>query len=667
MAQYAAQLHDAFLVYAHVLNESLTLNKSVRDGRWMLNSTAGVYKGKSLELPLKSVVKGILFSQGALSNVTIAFDGSRVPRFVFYGVGTDNEPEKLILIEMDRRGKDATLSLFYRPEEEQNMVWKGRARPKAVPDCGFTGANCPPSFIQQYQTYVILAACVAMLFIAAVIILIVIAIRAKQKERERLDALWKIPYYELTKSTEKDTTCSFVSGLSATNSKVLNTKKETDKICYFYYGLDALTAYKHSVLIRFDEATNAEFRQMRRIEHDNLNRFVGISLNAGLVYSLWRFCARGTLQEVITKGSLPIDNVFMQSLMSDIVTGLKYIHESPMAVHGRLTSQNCSVDDRWQVKLSYYGMSCIKSVEQKTAEEKLWTAPEILRGDADDLGTKEGDVYSFAIIASELITKRPAWDLDNRMESPEEIVRMVSKPAKNPFRPGLDTGEVADVMSSLINLIQDCWSEAPKYRPTTNEVQKLLKSMQKGKKLNLMDHVMNTLENYASSLEEEVEERMKELVAEKKKSDALLYRMLPKQVADKLKLGESVEPESYEVVTIFFSDVVSFTTLASKCTPMQVVALLNGLYTFFDEMISRQDVYKVETIGDGYLCASGLPNRNGQEHVKAICDLSLELISGLRRFQIPHLPNETLNIRVGINTGASNLFHSTLLRLAQIR
>ncbi|KIH60707.1 hypothetical protein ANCDUO_09029, partial [Ancylostoma duodenale] len=84
-----------------------------------------------------------------------------------------------------------------------------------------------------------------------------------------------------------------------------------------------------------------------------------------------------------------------------------------------------------------------------------------------------------------------------------------------------------------------------------------------------MDHVMNTLENYASSLEAEVEERMKELVAEKKKSDMLLYRMLPKQVADKLKAGQPIEPESYDNVTIFFSDVVSFTTLASKGTPMQ--------------------------------------------------------------------------------------------------
>ncbi|KIH43025.1 hypothetical protein ANCDUO_26981, partial [Ancylostoma duodenale] len=107
-----------------------------------------------------------------------------------------------------------------------------------------------------------------------------------------------------------------------------------------------------------------------------------------------------------------------------------------------------------------------------------------------------------------------------------------------------------------------------------------------------MDHVVNTLENYASSLESEVEERMKELVAEKKKSDLLLYRMLPREVADRLKMGHSVEPESYDSVTVFFSDVVGFTTLASKGSPMQVVTLLNDLYTLFDGTISKHDVYK---------------------------------------------------------------------------
>ncbi|EYC34735.1 hypothetical protein Y032_1537g3913, partial [Ancylostoma ceylanicum] len=123
------------------------------------------------------------------------------------------------------------------------------------------------------------------------------------------------------------------------------------------------------------------------------------------------------------------------------------------------------------------------------------------------------------------------------------------------------------------------------------KVKQLLSSLQNGRRKNLMDHVVNTLENYASSLESEVEERMKELVAEKKKSDLLLYRMLPREVADRLKMGQSVEPESYDSVTVFFSDVVGFTTLASKGSPMQVVTLLNDLYTLFDGTISKHDVY----------------------------------------------------------------------------
>ncbi|UMM38410.1 hypothetical protein L5515_009837 [Caenorhabditis briggsae] len=138
---------------------------------------------------------------------------------------------------------------------------------------------------------------------------------------------------------------------------------------------------------------------------------------------------------------------------------------------------------------------------------------------------------------------------------------------------------------------------------------------------------------------------------EKKRSDVLLYRMLPKQVAEKLKLGQSVEPETFDCVTIFFSDVVSFTTLASRCTPLQVVNLLNDLYTTFDAIIEQHDVYKVETIGDGYLCVSGLPHRNGNEHAKEISSMSFALLKAIKTFRVPHLPKERINIRVGLHTG----------------
>ncbi|CAJ0576905.1 unnamed protein product, partial [Mesorhabditis spiculigera] len=151
-----------------------------------------------------------------------------------------------------------------------------------------------------------------------------------------------------------------------------------------------------------------------------------------------------------------------------------------------------------------------------------------------------------------------------------------------------------------------------------------------GGQQNLMDHVFGLMESYAETLEKEVEDRMSELVEEKKKSDILLYRMLPRQVADKLKLGQSVEPESFDSVTIFFSDVVQFTNLAAKCTPLQIVNLLNDLYTTFDQIIEQHSVYKVETIGDGYLCVSGLPHRNGNLHVKEICEMSLDFLRAVQ-------------------------------------
>ncbi|KHJ99212.1 adenylate/guanylate cyclase catalytic domain protein [Oesophagostomum dentatum] len=303
------------------------------------------------------------------------------------------------------------------------------------------------------------------------------------------------------------------------------------------------------------------------------------------------------------------------------------------------------------------------------ANNLLWTAPEALRNPNDER-TPEGDIYSFAIISAQLVTRSSAWNLEHRKEDADEILYMVKKGGTKALRPTLEINEDDNINPAVRcfqnHLIRDCWAENPSDRPPIDMVKSSLHSMFSSNeknsrkqmmmlcRKNLIDHILSMLESHASILEEEVEARTKELIEEKKKSDLLLYRMLPRQIADRLKLGQSVEPECYDSVTVFFSDVVSFTTIASKGTPLQVVDLLNNLYTLFDSVINEHDVYKVETIGDAYLCVSGLPNRNGNEHIKEISSMSLEFMKSLVGFRIPHLPNEALNLRVGFHTGGAS-------------
>ncbi|CAL8072985.1 unnamed protein product [Calicophoron daubneyi] len=156
---------------------------------------------------------------------------------------------------------------------------------------------------------------------------------------------------------------------------------------------------------------------------------------------------------------------------------------------------------------------------------------------------------------------------------------------------------------------------------------------------------------YSLHLEALVEERTTALQTERILTDQLLQSMLPKAVAEALRVGQHVPPEAYDQCTIYFSDIVGFTTISSMSTPFEVVGLLNKLYSAFDEIIDRYDVYKVETIGDAYMVASGVPRRNGEKHAVAITDMSLDLVSASHDFVIPHMPKEPLKIRVGLHSG----------------
>ncbi|XP_063598002.1 atrial natriuretic peptide receptor 1-like [Penaeus indicus] len=142
-----------------------------------------------------------------------------------------------------------------------------------------------------------------------------------------------------------------------------------------------------------------------------------------------------------------------------------------------------------------------------------------------------------------------------------------------------------------------------------------------------------------------------ELAYEKKRSDMLLYQMLPPSVAQQLKQHRQVSAETYESVTVYFSDIVGFTELSSESTPMQVISLLNALYKMFDSRIELYDVYKIETIGEVYMVASGVPQRIGKDHAAEIASMALDLLHGTENFLIPHMPGERIQIRMGVHSG----------------
>ncbi|XP_020364829.1 soluble guanylate cyclase 88E-like isoform X3 [Oncorhynchus tshawytscha] len=148
-----------------------------------------------------------------------------------------------------------------------------------------------------------------------------------------------------------------------------------------------------------------------------------------------------------------------------------------------------------------------------------------------------------------------------------------------------------------------------------------------------------------------LEESMKMLDYEMKKTDDLLYRMIPKPVAKRLRKGEPAVNtcEVFPDVTILFSDVVGFTRICSHITPMQVVSMLNTMYTLFDTLSEKHRVFKVETIGDAYMVVAGAPEKT-KYHAHNICDMALDMVRSIDHLKDPSNGNN-IQIRVGIHSG----------------
>jgi len=138
------------------------------------------------------------------------------------------------------------------------------------------------------------------------------------------------------------------------------------------------------------------------------------------------------------------------------------------------------------------------------------------------------------------------------------------------------------------------------------------------------------------------------LELEKAKSDKLLLNILPVRVANDLKEKGKSEPESFENVTVYFSDIVGFTNLASQLEPKILIAELNDIFTVFDSIIEKNNCERIKTIGDAYFCVCGMPEEN-PHHAENIVQSAIEIIAFLKKRN--RTSPLSWKIRIGIHTG----------------
>ncbi len=138
------------------------------------------------------------------------------------------------------------------------------------------------------------------------------------------------------------------------------------------------------------------------------------------------------------------------------------------------------------------------------------------------------------------------------------------------------------------------------------------------------------------------------LQIEQERSERLLLNILPGQVAERLKNSNQTIADGFADVTVMFADIVNFTHVAEGMAPTQVFAMLNRIFSSFDELAEKFGLEKIKTIGDAYMVAGGL-NDGEEDYSDAIADMALAMRDLLRRdFSV----NEShLEVRIGIGTG----------------
>jgi class 3 adenylate cyclase len=149
-------------------------------------------------------------------------------------------------------------------------------------------------------------------------------------------------------------------------------------------------------------------------------------------------------------------------------------------------------------------------------------------------------------------------------------------------------------------------------------------------------------------LENVIREKTEEIVQQKERAEDLVKNILPEDTAKELQTKGRASRKKYEMVTVLFSDVQGFTEIARGINPERLLDELDDYVMEFDKVVGKYEIEKIKTIGDAYMCAGGIPQKNKTNPIDVVL-AGLQMIDYAKKIQ--HKSEFDWGIRFGVHTG----------------